>query len=147
MFKKIITGLFIDKEIKKDAAFLKDAVFFNNFTISQLKKILAIVYKKDYLNGEIIYDKNEDAKLFCILYSGEVELSNDKTKKNIAVNEVFGKMPLTGQNDLYSQTAKSIGKSRVWIIYKDALEELMNSDAKIGFKITKILLRNLHNGA
>ena len=145
MLEKIITSLFIDTESKNDINFLKNVDFFKKFNIWQLKKILAIIYKKDYLKGEIIYNKGEEAKLFCILKMGQVELLNNENKKDIYPNNIFGERALMCDNELYSDTAKVSVKSRVYIIHKYDLEALMDDDTKIGFKIAKMLLYNLYN--
>ncbi|MDD2523424.1 MAG: cyclic nucleotide-binding domain-containing protein [Endomicrobiia bacterium] len=145
MFKKMLINIFIDTEIKNDIKFLENIKIFNKFTVWQLKKIISIIYKKEYLKNEVIYNKGEEAKLFCILKNGKVELYDEKDKKNVEINDVFGQKFLMCDSEIYVNTAKVIEKSVVYIIHKYDFERLMSEDTKIGFKITKILLDNLYN--
>lgn len=145
MFKKMLVNIFIDTEIRNDIKFLENINFFNKFTTWQLKKIITIIYKKEYLKGEVIYNKGEDAKLFCILKNGKVELADEKDIKILEPNDIFGQKSLMCDSAVYLNTAKVVEKSIVYVIHKYDFERLMSEDTKIGFKISKILLANLYN--
>ncbi len=145
MIKKIFSFLFFDKEIKEDVLFLKKIDVFKTFTLWQLKKITTVLFKRTYLKNEIIYNKNEETKLICLLKSGKIELFDGQNKSYILPNSKFGKKFMFCCDDRYSETAKASEESEVYIIHKDDLESLMSSDTNIGFKITKMLLEILYN--
>ncbi|MEA5001613.1 MAG: cyclic nucleotide-binding domain-containing protein [Endomicrobiaceae bacterium] len=145
MLKKIFVKLFVNTEIKDDIEFLSNISFFSKLTSWELKKVISIMYKKEYLKGEVIYNKGEDSKLFCILKKGKVELFDGKDKKNLEANDIFGQKSLMNENAVYANTATVQEKSLVYIIYKYDFERLMAADTRIGFKIAKILLDNLYD--
>lgn len=145
MLKKMFVNIFINTEIRNDMEFLSGINFFSKFTAWELKKIINIIYKKEYLKGEIIYGKGEDAKLLCILKTGKVELFDGEDKKKLETNDIFGQKSLMNDNAVYINTATALEKSLVFVIYKYDFERLMSDDAKIGFKVAKMLLDNLYN--
>ena len=145
MFKKIFSFLFLDKEIREDILFLKKIDVFKMFNVWQLKKITTILFRRTYLKNETVYNKNEDARLICLLKSGKVELDDGQNKKYVLPYTKFGKRYLLCCDDRYEETAKVAEKSEIYIIHKEDLETLMNNDTNIGFKITKILLEILYD--
>ena len=124
MIKKIFSFLFFDKEIKEDVLFLKKIDVFKTFTLWQLKKITTVLFKRTYLKNEIIYNKNEETKLICLLKSGKIELFDGQNKSYILPNSKFGKKFMFCCDDRYSETAKASEESEVYIIHKDDLAHL-----------------------
>jgi CRP/FNR family transcriptional regulator len=147
MLKKLISFIFLDKEIKNDVVFLKQIDAFKMFTQWQLKKITTVLYKRLYLKNEYIYKKGEPAKIVYLLKSGKVELSDGKTKNIVEPNTMFGERSLLCASDVYLKDAKSIEKSELYMIHKEDLESLMERDTGIGYKIIKVLLENFYNKA
>ncbi|MBR3627764.1 MAG: hypothetical protein IKN42_02820 [Elusimicrobia bacterium] len=78
--KNLILKLFVNTDLQKDILFLKSIDFFEELNISQLKKLRAHMYKKTYLQKEVIYKKGQEAKLLCIVRSGKIELGDGKSK-------------------------------------------------------------------
>ena len=60
---------------------------------------------------------------------------------------MFGKKYLFNSNEQYSSSAKAVEESEIYIIHKEDLENLMEKDSSIGFKITKTLLNDFYNKA
>ena len=147
MLKNWLSFLFLDKEIKEDVSFLKKTDAFKMFTIWQLKKITTIVYKRIYSKNEFVYKKGEPAKLVCLLKNGKIELSDDINKTNVEINKLFGERSLLCANDFYLKSAQAVEKSEVYIIHKEDLENLMEKDTNIGFKIVKALLEKIYDKA
>ena len=144
MLKNWLSFIFLDKEIKEDVSFLKKIDAFKMFTIWQLKKITTILYRRTYSKNEFVYKKDESAKMICLLKKGKVELDN---KHYVEANKMFGKKYLFNSNEQYSSSAKAIEESEIYIIHKEDLENLMEKDSSIGFKITKTLLNDFYNKA
>ena len=147
MLKNWLSFIFLNKEIKDDVSFLKRTDAFKMFSTWQLKKITTILYKRIYSKNEFVYKKGEPAKLVCLLKSGKIELSDDINKNNIEKDKLFGERSLLCANDFYLKSAKAIEKSEVYIIHKEDLENLMEKDTKIGFKIVKALLEKIYDKA
>lgn len=144
MLKNWLSFIFLDKEIKEDVSFLKEIDAFKMFTIWQLKKITTILYRRTYSKNEFVYKKDESAKMICLLKKGKVELDN---KHYVEANKMFGKKYLFNSNEQYSSSAKAVEESEIYIIHKEDLENLMEKDSSIGFKITKTLLNDFYNKA
>ena len=147
MLKNWLYFLFLDKEIKEDVAFLKKVEFFKMFNIWQLKKITTILYKRIYSKNEFIYKKGEPAKMLCLLKSGKIELFDGNNRAIVEINKIFGERSLLCANDFYLKDSRAIEKSEVYIIHKEDLENIMEKDTKIGFKIVKSLLEKIYDKA
>ncbi len=145
MLKKLFAFIFLDREIRDTVSYLKKTDSFRMFTINQLKKITTILYRRTYSKNEILYKKNESAKLICLLQSGKIELFDEKEKKYVETNKIFGKKYLFNPNEQYSETAKAVENSEIYIIHREDLENLMEKDSSIGFKIAKVLLEDFYN--
>lgn len=147
MLKKFLSFLFLDKEIKEDVSFLQKVDAFKMFTVLELKKITTVLYRRTYLKNEFVYKKGEPAKLVFILRKGKLELFDGKTKATIEPNVIFGERSLLCANDFYLKDAKAIEKSDIYIIHKEDLENIMEKDKNIGYKIVKALLEKIYNKA
>ncbi|WP_372518534.1 cyclic nucleotide-binding domain-containing protein [Candidatus Ruminimicrobiellum ovillum] len=147
MLKKLFSFIFLDREIKDDVIYLKKTDSFRMFTVRELKKITTILYRRTYMKNEILYKKDESAKLVCLLKSGKIELDDDKNKKYVETNKIFGKRFLFNSAEQYSDTAKAAEKSELYILHKEDLENLMEKDSSIGFKITRALLEDFYSKA
>ena len=89
------------KGIKGIVAEIIETDFFEELNISQLKKLRAHMYKKTYLQKEIIYKKGQEAKLLCIVRSGKIELDDGKNKKIINKRDLFGQKYAFSDNEVY----------------------------------------------
>jgi len=144
MLKKLFLKIFFDTEVKEELLFLHNIEIFKYLTISQLRKLRNLIYKKTYIKNEVIYEKGQDASLICILKKGKVELCNADNKTPLLPNTIFGKKYLLRKNECYAQTAKVAEKSEVYMIHKEDIETLMNSDNSVGFKIAKVWLEKFY---
>lgn len=143
-FSNLILKTFINTDLKKDILFLKSIIFFDELNTFQLKKIRAHIYKKTYLQKEVIYKKNQEAKLFCIVKAGKVELDNGKEKRVIQKREFFGHKYAFNDNEVYPNTATALEDSEIFLMYKDEIEDLMEKDKSIGFNMFKKILKMLY---
>lgn len=132
MTKNIIEKIFKDADVINDLKFLKNLDFFKNFSDKQLNRIIQIIYKKNYMKGEILYNCGEEAKMFFILKYGKAEL--DCAGKNISVQSgKFINSDNISTQQFYTSQARASEDSLVYIIYKQEFEELfakriINSD-------------------
>ena len=145
--KNLILKLFINTDLQKDILFLRSIDFFEELSISQLKKIRAHMYKKTYMSKEAIYKKGQEAKFFCVIRSGKIELDNGKDKQIIYKRNFFGQKFAFNDNEVYTNTATALEDTKVFLLYKDDVETLMEKDKNIGFRMFKKLLKMLYKRA
>ncbi|MCR4662647.1 MAG: cyclic nucleotide-binding domain-containing protein [Endomicrobiaceae bacterium] len=146
-FSNLILKLFIDTDLQKDILFLRSIDFFEELNTLQLKKIRARMYKKTYLPKEVLYKKGQEAKFFCVVRSGKIELDDGQDKRIIRKRDFFGQKYVFNNNELYTNTATALENSEVFLLYKDDIEALMEKDKNIGFRMFKKLLKMLYKRA
>lgn len=144
MIKNIARDIFIDFEFKNDINFLKTIGFFKQFDEKKLRKIIPIIYKKNYVKGEILYNCGEDVNIFFILKNGQIELSSDVGIKKVEPNQFFNQYEIESQK-IYTSTAKVAEDSLVYIIYKQEFYDLFNTDTLIGFEKINKLFKKVKN--
>lgn len=143
-FSNLILRIFINTDLQKDILFLKNVDFLKELSTLQLKKIRAHIYKKTYMQKEIIYKKGQEAKLICIVKSGKIELNNDKDKQILQKRDLLGKKYLFNNNEVYPYTATALEDSEIFLIHKDDIETLVEKDKSMGFKMFKHTLNMLY---
>ena len=142
--KNLFLKLFINTDLQKDILFLRSIDFFEELDISQLKKIRAHMYKKTYMQKEIIYKKGQEAKLLCVVRSGKIELDDGNSKRIIQKRGWFGQKYLFNGDEIYNNTAIASEDSQLFFMYKDDIEDLMEKDKAIGFNMFKKILKMLY---
>ena len=145
--KNLFLKLFINTDLQKDILFLRSIDFFEELNISQLKKLIAHMHKKTYIQKEVIYKKGQEAKFFCIIRSGKIELDDDKNKQIIQKRDYFGQKYVFNDNEVYTNTATALEDSKILFFYKDDIENLMEKDKAIGFNMFKKTLKMLYKRA
>ncbi len=142
-FANLYLRLFINTDLQKDILFLKSIELFKELSILQLKKMLAIMYKKTYIKKEVIYKKGQEANLFCIVRSGKIELDDETNKQIIQKRELFGKQYVFNDSEVYTNTATAMEDSVLFLMHKSDFELLLEKD-KMGFNIFKRILKMLY---
>ena len=142
--KNLILKIFINTDLQKDILFLRSIDFFEELTVSQLKKLRTHMHKKTYIQKEVIYKKGQDAKLLCVVKSGKIELDDDKNKRIINKRNWFGQKYLFNKNEVYTNTAIALEDSEILLMYKDEIEDLIEKDKAIGFNMFKKILKMLY---
>ena len=143
----LILKIFINTDLQKDILFLRSIDFFEELNTLQLKKVRMHMYKKTYMPKEVIYKKGQEAKFFCIIRSGKIELDDGKNKQVIHKRNFFGQKFAFNDNEVYTNTATALEDTNVFLIYKDDIEALMEKDKNIGFRMFKKLLKMLYKRA
>ena len=147
--KNLILKIFINTDLQKDILFLRSIDFFEGLNISQLKKVRAHLYKKTYMQKEVIFKKGQEANLFCIVRSGKIELDDDKNKQILQKRGLLGKKYAFNDDENYVNTATALESSELFLLHKDDIELLMEKDKDIGFnmfkQISKILYKRAQN--
>ncbi len=142
--KNLILKLFVNTDLQKDILFLRSIDFFEELNISQLKKLRSHMYKKTYLQKEVIYKKGQEAKLLCIIRSGKIELDDGKNKRIINKRDLFGQKYAFNDDEVYTNTATALEDTNLFFMYKDDIENLMKKDKAIGFNMLKRISKMLY---
>ena len=115
-FSNLILKIFVNTDLQKDILFLKNVDVLRELSTLQLKKIRVHMYKKTYMQKEIIYKEGQEAKLICIVKSGKIELNNDKNKQILQKRDLFGKKYLFNNNEVYPYTSIALEDSEIFLI-------------------------------
>ena len=102
------------------------------------------MYKKTYLQKEVIYKKGEEAKLLCVVRSGKIELDDGKNRRIIQKRDCFGQKYLFNDDEVYTNTATALEDSKIFFMYKDDIEAMMEKNKSIGFNMFKKMLKMLY---
>ncbi|MCR4662507.1 MAG: cyclic nucleotide-binding domain-containing protein, partial [Endomicrobiaceae bacterium] len=70
-----------------------------------------------------------------------------KDKQVIQKRDFFGQKFAFNDNEVYTNTATALEDTKVFLLYKDDVETLMENDKNIGFRMFKKLLKMLYKRA
>lgn len=127
---------------------VKKVPIFQNLSHEKLKKINALVNKKTYTQGELIYLQGDIGKNLYILESGQAKIY--KTGKQgreyilhlLKEGQFFGELVLFKDEKL-STNAQAITDCMICTIRKEELEKVIKKDIEIAQSIIKALSSRL----
>jgi CRP/FNR family transcriptional regulator len=138
MMKKLLKILFIDTVLKEDILFLQKIVLFNGLSERALARIALIIFKKTYFVGEKIYEACHEANVIYIIKKGQIKLTSKNSSKIFEDEDLFSEISLI-ENCNHNCSAIALKKSELYLIYRAKLDDMIESDNKIGFIIMKNL--------
>jgi CRP-like cAMP-binding protein len=138
MLKKILRFFFIDYVLREDIAFLKKIPLFRELSDRSLAKLALIIFKRNYLAGEKIYEINNEANVLYLVKSGQINLSRGNTNKFVEKEGFFGEMSLL-ENTKHTFLATASKDSELYLIYRAKFEDMIESNGKTGLIIIKNL--------
>jgi zinc transporter ZupT len=122
------------KELKIILQKLSNAHFFHHFPHDEIHTMIPLLSRRHLKKGEILFKKNEPAKMIFLLESGEIVLFEDLEKNkrdNILYRgDIFGEHTLN-KNEPYPYTAVAGRNSVVWILNEDDLNLLVKNNPRI----------------
>jgi CRP-like cAMP-binding protein len=127
--KKSMTALYIRmkklEQYKHIFKKLSVIPLFQSLPPEDVQAIIPFVYNRIYKKGTTIFNQGEPGDSFYIIDDGEVDIIDEKNKKNIAIlkkNDVMGEMSLiTGE--LRNATAISKSDTKIWVILKEDFDK------------------------
>ncbi|MDR1474432.1 MAG: cyclic nucleotide-binding domain-containing protein [Endomicrobium sp.] len=138
MIKEIFSFFFIDTVLKKEVSFLKTIPLFHGLSNRSLAKIALVIFKRTYLADEKIYKNNSEENVVYIVKSGQVKLSCGVASKLVELGGFFGETSLI-KNNKRTCSAEAIKDSELYLIYCAKLEDMFESNSKVGLIIMKNL--------
>jgi signal-transduction protein with cAMP-binding, CBS, and nucleotidyltransferase domain len=138
MFKKLLYFLFVNDSLKKDIMFLKKIPLFMGLSKKSLAKIALLIFRKEYIQYEKIYEENKEANVLYILKTGQVRITEKNSSKVLESGDFFGEISLI-ENCTHKNDASALKKSNLYLIYRAKIDDLFESDNRIGLIIMKNL--------
>ncbi len=127
---------------------LRDCELFEELNDAELSEVAALCREESYPAGAIVFTEAEMAKDLCILQEGKValqvqlrsmaEIGGEVTIEVVEPGRIFGWSALVRQRRL-TATARCLEDVRVVAVKGDALNQLFERNAHIGFVVIKRL--------
>jgi CRP/FNR family transcriptional regulator, cyclic AMP receptor protein len=126
---------------------LKTLPLFSSLTPRELKIVDALMHQRRFLAGEIVFDEGEEGQALYILLSGAVTVSrsvdgNRETVAELSSGSFFGDLALL-DNTPRSGQIRAKEACEMAVFFRADFLALMEIDARIGYKISLQLARNL----
>ena len=126
---------------------LKTLPLFSSLTPRELKIVDSLLHQRQFLAGEVVFDEGEEGQALYILLSGVVTVSRtlDGVKEVVAElssGSFFGDLALL-DNTPRSGQIRAKEASEMAVFFRADFLALMEIDARIGYKISLQLARNL----
>lgn len=144
IFPRWIRKVFRDEKHWVDLNFFRGIPVFRGMTGRQLGRVMAIMQKRKYRAGELLFAEGATGRAIFVIQSGSVELSRKTSegKKNqlgvLGSGQVFGEMALL-ENRPRTASATVVEDGTIYLLYTASLESLMRHQPTIGVK----LMRNI----
>ncbi len=126
---------------------LKTLPLFSGLTPRELKIVDSLLHQRQFLAGEVVFDEGEEGQALYILLSGTVTVSRLMEGKREVVAELssgsfFGDLALL-DNTPRSGQIRAKEACEMAVFFRADFLALMEIDARIGYKISLQLARNL----
>ncbi len=141
----MIFGLFKSQPLSKRQASLKNSALFGSLTPLELKIVDGLMHERRFLGDEIVFDEGEEGQALYLITSGRVVISQShdsafKVVAELGPGTVFGDLALLDDSPRNAQ-ARAMGNLEVAVFFRADFLGLMETDAKIGYKIALGLAR------
>lgn len=126
---------------------LRSLPLFSELTLQELAIVDAVLHRRNYLAGEVIFDEGDVGQTVLILLAGEVTICRqgepgDGRLARLGPGEFFGELGLLADS-VRSAQALAATDCRLLVLFRDDFEGLMDSHLRIAHKIGRQLLRHL----
>lgn len=138
-------GLFKPQPLSKRQMNLKNSALFGSLTPLELKIVDGLMHERRFLGDEIVFDEGEQGQAVYLITSGRVVISQAhddafKVVAELGPGAVFGDLALLDDAPRNAQ-ARAMGTLEVAVFFRADFLGLMETDAKIGYKIALSLAR------
>ena len=129
-------------ETGRGMSFLRQVELFEGLEAPELMKVLRIVYKERFADGETIIERGEDAERMFMILDGEVSLRIDGEEiAQAGPGDHFGELALFSEGDR-SADAVAVGEVELLTVPSDQFRTLVEVDElELGNKLFRNLLR------
>jgi CRP-like cAMP-binding protein len=126
---------------------LRTLSLFADLTPPELAIIDALLHRRDYLKGEVVFDEGEVGQTIYFLLHGEVTICrqgdpDDGRLTRLGPGEFFGELGLL-DNSVRTAQALAATDCRLLVLFRDDFSGLMDSHLRVAHKIGRQLLRHM----
>lgn len=126
---------------------LRNLSLFSDLTMPELAIVDALLHKRDFLAGEVVFDEGEVGQTLYILLEGEVTICrqgcpDDGQLARLGPGDFFGELGLL-EDSIRTAQAWAAADCRLLVLFRDDFNGLMDSHLRIAHKIGRQLLRHL----
>ncbi len=139
---RMLKKIFADTQSSEDLAFFRKITLFHGLHDRQLRRVLQAMQKRQYYEGEIVFEEGRAGQSVFVIRSGQVELvrraSGEKAKvlARLGSGQIFGEMALVDRQPR-TATARIAEDGELYLLDAIALESLVRRDAEIGVDIMR----------
>lgn len=126
------------------AYFLKKNPFFENLTKNELAQVSKLVYERDYLANEYVFESGQPGEALFVIQSGEISIETPTPQGESTPIAVLSKAAFFGElallnDDPRSASARALVPTKLFAFFQRDLERLSESHPEITSKIFKSL--------
>lgn len=126
---------------------LQALLLFSDLTLPELAIVDAVLHRRNYLAGEVIFDEGDVGQTVYILLEGEVAICrqgrpDDGQLARLGANEFFGELGLL-EDSVRTAQARAATDCRLLVLFRNDFDGLMESHLRVAHKIGRQLLRHL----
>ncbi len=126
---------------------LRTLPLFSDLSPQEVAIVDAVLHRRHYLAGEVIFDEGDVGQTLYILLEGEVAICrqgrpDDGHLARLGPNEFFGELGLL-EDSVRTAQARAVADSRLLVLFRDDFHGLMDSHLRVAHKIGRQLLRHL----
>lgn len=124
--------------------FLKKNPFFENLSHHQLEEVAKLIYERDYLANEFVFETGQPGAALFIVQSGEVSIETASSEGEVTQIAVLNKTSFFGElallnDDPRSASARALVPTKVYALFQKDLTKLAEKHPDITTKIFKAL--------
>lgn len=137
---RFFKNLFFDSQFKRKKHFLRSLVLFQDLRDRELGLLAQSLHSRTYHAGETLFLEGDIGRALFILESGRIDLLRDdkkgekKTIFTVTPGEFFGEMALLEQLPR-NASAVAAERAHVYLLYRSKLDQLLDSQPRIGVAI------------
>ena len=140
-------GLFKSNKMSPRLHRLKESALFSSLTPVELNIVDDLMHERRYVADEIIFDEGEEGQALYLVMSGRVIISRAHSDgveivAEIAPGSFFGDLALLDNGPRNAQ-ARALDHCELAVFFRADFMGLMETDAKIGYKIALALARHI----
>ena len=129
--------------------FIEQIPLFAGLIDTQIQLLLAIVEKRKYQRGKVIFTEGETATGLYVLYAGRVKiykLSSEGKEQILHIfgpGEPFGEVPVFAGSP-YPANAEALEKTRIFYFPREAFVALIRKTPSLALNMLAVLSHRLH---
>ncbi len=129
----------------ENVEWLKKLFLFKGIAPQKLKEVSGLMESRKYHSGQVIYSEHDSGGCLYIIKSGKVRVyrkgknMSDVELATLKAKDVFGEMSFLDESP-HTANIAAVEDTELLVLSKDRFEELVESNPKLAYLITKNLL-------